>query len=239
MAKYKFTQEQFNEIRFLLKRRITESREVQKTTRSKIRKLGFKISDYFNGFNDIDFDKLLKLKEIEIIDRQIYNLESTHNSIVKKTTKNNNTQQNRIPRVNYKDEHYVLDLCDKVLNLISYRQYRFDFLLGDPNSKGIAVKLPVDSFYKELNLVVEYRERQHTETVNFFDKPNKLTVSGVHRGEQRKIYDERRREVLPKYNIHLIEISFSDFSYDNHKRIIRNPNRDIEIIKLKLKQFIS
>src|ERR1035437_3876932 len=57
-----------------------------------------------------------------------------------------------------KDEHYVLDLCDKVLGLTSSRQHKFDFLLGDPNSSGVAVKLPVDSFYEELNLVIEYRE---------------------------------------------------------------------------------
>jgi len=227
MSKYKFTQAQFNEIRFLLKRRVTESCEEKKVTRAKIRKLGFKISDYFNGFNDIDFDKLLRIKDIEIVDKKIYNLELTHNTIAKKTTKSNTTQQTIILKAKCKDEHYVLDLCDKVLGLISFRQYRFDFLLGDPNLKGIAVKLPVDSFYKDLNLVVEYRERQHTESLTFFDKPNKLTVSGVHRGEQRKIYDERRREILPKNNIHLVEISFSDFDYDKQKRIIRNPNKDI------------
>ena len=103
----------------------------------------------------------------------------------------------------------------------------------------MSAKLPVDSFYQDLNLVVEYRERQHTESINFFDKPDKMTVSGVHRGEQRKIYDERRREILPKHNIHVVEIAFSDFDYDGQKRIIRNPTKDIEIVKLKLKKFLS
>ena len=139
---------------------------------------------------------------------------------------------------NIKDEHYVLDLCDKVLGLSSSRQHKFDFLLGDPNANGMAAKLPVDGYYSELNLVVEYRERQHTESVNFFDKPNKMTVSGVHRGEQRKIYDERRRSVLPKHNIHLIEISFSDFNYDGQKKIIRNPDKDIEIVRFYLEKYL-
>lgn len=137
-----------------------------------------------------------------------------------------------------KDEHYVLDLCDKVLGLTSSRQHKFDFLLGDPNSKGVAAKLPVDSFYEELNLVVEYRERQHTESVNFFDKPNRMTVSGVHRGEQRKIYDERRREILPKHKINLVEISFTDFNHDRQKRIIKNPKLDEATIKQKLNDFV-
>jgi len=59
-------------------------------------------------------------------------------------------------------------------------------------------------------------------------------VSGVHRGEQRKIYDERRRKVLPENNIQLIEISYSDFTFDRQKRIIRNLQSDEIIIKNKL-----
>lgn len=138
-----------------------------------------------------------------------------------------------------KDENYVIGLCDKVLGLTSQRQHKFDFLRGDPNSNGMSAKLPVDCFYESLNLVVEYRERQHTESVNFFDKPNRITVSGVHRGEQRNIYDERRRQVLPLHKINLVEISYTDFNYDRQKRIIRNPRLDEEVLKKKLKKFIK
>ncbi|WP_309751901.1 hypothetical protein [Novosphingobium sp.] len=45
--------------------------------------------------------------------------------------------------------------------------------------------LPVDAWYPELALVIEYRERQHSEAVKFFDQ--RETVSGVGRGEQRRI----------------------------------------------------
>jgi hypothetical protein len=51
-----------------------------------------------------------------------------------------------------KDEYYVLDLCDNILGLKSSRQHKFDFLPGDTNSKGKAVRLPVDAFYEDLNL---------------------------------------------------------------------------------------
>ncbi len=61
MTKYKFTQSQFDEISLLLKRRPTENRDEQKKTRAKIRRLGFMISDYFNGFTDLDFKRLLHL----------------------------------------------------------------------------------------------------------------------------------------------------------------------------------
>ncbi len=127
------------------------------------------------------------------------------------------------------DEHYVLDLCDEVLGLIGKRQHRFDFLLGDSGTK-----LPVDSYYPELNLVIEYKEQQHTKPNKHFDKPDKMTVSGVHRGEQRKIYDQRRLDVLPKYGIKVVEIFFSDFEHDKKDKILRN-NNDIKKVQNLLK----
>lgn len=138
-----------------------------------------------------------------------------------------------------KDEHYVLDLCDKVLRLRCSRQHKFDFLLGDLNAKGTASKLPVDGYYEQLKLAVEYRELQHTEAVKFFDKPDRLTISGVHRGDQRKIYDERRRNILPKNGIKLIEISYLDFNHDKRKRIIRELTGDTEVIKIKLHAYLK
>lgn len=86
-------------------------------------------------------------------------------------------------------------------------------------------------------MVVEYREKQHTEKVNHFDKPHIKTISGVHRGEQRKIYDERRRQILPNQGIKLIEISYSDFNHNSQKRIIRNPNFDEQVVREKLSKL--
>lgn len=137
-----------------------------------------------------------------------------------------------------KDENYVLDLCDQILEISSSRQHRFNFLLGDLNKKGIAAKLPVDAYYLEKNLVIEYHERQHTETVVFFDKPTIITISGVNRGEQRKIYDERRRVVLAEHKILLIEFSFLDFNYNKQKKIIRDYYSDKDIVTKKLSSFI-
>ena len=81
------------------------------------------------------------------------------------------------------DEHYVIDLCDEILGLKASRQHTFDFLRGDGEPGR---KLPVDAYYPNLKLVVEYKERQHTESVAFFNK--KTTVSGVSHDEQRRIY---------------------------------------------------
>jgi len=106
---------------------------------------------------------------------------------ISKTSKPSKINSSKSSRQN-SDEAYVLDLCDEILGQKASRQHKFDFLKGDSGRK-----LPVDGYYEELNLAIEYRERQHSEPVSHFDKPHKMTVSGVHRGEQRKIYDQRRR----------------------------------------------
>jgi len=133
------------------------------------------------------------------------------------------------------DEHYVIDLCDKVINKMGLRQHRFNFLLGDANINGVCLKLPVDVYYPELNLVIEYKEQQHSKANRHFDKPYVMTVSGVHRGEQRRIYDQRRLEVLPKHGIQVIEISYLDFEFDGKDKILRNEFRDLERVREFLK----
>lgn len=132
-----------------------------------------------------------------------------------------------------RDENYVLDLCDEVLNLKGSRQHKFDFLTGDSGRK-----LPVDIFYKEHKLVIEYREYQHTNAVKHFDKPDKMTVSGVHRGEQRKIYDQRRRDVLPANGIKLIEIDYTDFTHSKN-RIVRDREKDLVVVRRMLCKAIK
>jgi hypothetical protein len=131
------------------------------------------------------------------------------------------------------DEAWVIDLCDAVLGLKATRQHRFPFLLGDPSPSGRAVSLPVDAYYPELNLVIEYHERQHTEAVGFFDR--RLTVSGVSRGEQRRRYDERRRALLPANGITLVIFSYSDFAHTRSGRLFRSAgDRNVVASRVKM-----
>lgn len=90
------------------------------------------------------------------------------------------------------DESYLLDLCDTILGHRSHRQYRFDFLLGDPGKGGRRARLPVDGYYEPISLVVEVLEVQHSRPVPLFDR--RMTLSGVTRGEQRRRYDARDRK---------------------------------------------
>jgi hypothetical protein len=85
-----------------------------------------------------------------------------------------------MPSRTLSDESYVIDLCDEVLGEAALRQHRFDYLRGDARPGGQGVRLPVDAYYPALELVVEYRERQHTESIPFMDR--RMTVSGVDRG---------------------------------------------------------
>jgi hypothetical protein len=140
---------------------------------------------------------------------------------------------------NRSDEHYVLDLCDQVLARQCERQCRFDFLLGDLSPSGKRVKLPVDAYYSDLKLVVEYRETQHFNENKHFDKPDILTISGVHRGAQRRIYDKRREEIFPLNGIELLLIPYSAFTCNSQGKIIRNSEKDINVITRLLRNYMQ
>lgn len=126
------------------------------------------------------------------------------------------------------DECYVLDLCDEILGERSRRQARFDWLIGDASPKtGRCVRLPVDAYWARLGVIVEYRESQHFSVNRHFDKPHVPTVSGVHRGEQRRIYDERREREIPAHGLHLVVIRYDQLACDRRGRLLRDRAADL------------
>ncbi len=134
------------------------------------------------------------------------------------------------------DEFYVLELCDTILKQISKRQHRFSFLVGDLHKeKHIRTMLPLDAFYEKSSLVVEY-DPQFIPKEGDEDAERK-TNSGVSRSEQRKIYDERKTEVLNKREIDVLRISYSAFDTDDDGKIIRNEEEDTQIIYAMLKEL--
>ncbi|MCX4807098.1 hypothetical protein OG594_36710 [Streptomyces sp. NBC_01214] len=64
-----------------------------------------------------------------------------------------------------------------------------------------------------------------------FDKPNRLTVSGVHRGEQRALYDARRDEQIPAHGLRLVLIRPADLNADGRGRLRRNEAADLAALK--------
>lgn len=137
------------------------------------------------------------------------------------------------------DEHYVLNLCDELLDAKAARQHKFGFLLGDYHKDGkTRTALPVDAYYREQNLVIELMKRQHTEGVDSFGKPDRVTISGVSRSEQRKVYDQRRRKGLNANDIQLLEVDYAAFPCDSDKKLIREKEKDLKVLNRLLKEYL-
>jgi len=218
----RFSAAQAERIRQLLRRRVGLPRDEQKRVRNQLRGIGFCISDWGNRITPADFDRLVSQGRITV----------TYGPLQPTPP----AERGQMPPSDGDDESYVIGLCDRILGQKAYRQHRFDFLRGDPGKRGIGVSLAVDAYYPSLHLVIEYQERQHTERVAFFDR--RLTVSGVHRGEQRARYDERRREVLPQHGIELAEFSYDEFAHDGRKRLLRRVADDLDVVRAKLASWV-
>ena len=199
-------------------------------------KAGVFLNDYRSGLpirkvlRELDRVNQLNLIPCVVADRKGVNVNWYFSrSIIDFSENRKSKNEKETTFSNNRDEIYILDLCDEILGRKGSRQHRFDFLRGDAGTK-----LPVDTYYEDLALVVEYCEYQHTNEVVFFDKPDIMTVSGVSRKEQREIYDQRRRDVLSKQNIKLVEISYSEFNVRSNHRIDRNKEHDLTVLKKRL-----
>lgn len=225
-GKSQFTKEEAREIESLIELKLQSDTTKQKSIRAKIRKLSFYASDFGlrGGYTVADFRSVVTIGG----KAHTPSLKPTKITVPKKT-KITKTKQ-KTPATKQSDEAYIIDLCDEVLKIKGSRQHRFDFLRGDSGTK-----LPVDVFYPSLNLVIEYYESQHSEAVTHFDK--RMTVSGISRGEQRKLYDERRRVELPKNEIDLIIFDYTEFQHTTGKRLLRQNSKDLVIIGNKLQHF--
>lgn len=130
------------------------------------------------------------------------------------------------------DEAYILDLCDSILGTRSLRQFSFSYLVGDAGTK-----LLVDAYYPRLNLVVEYREKQHSEEVKLFDR--RWTRSGMSRDKQRHRYDQLRRDLLPAHGITLVEIDYSELPHRKTDRKLLRTDGDRAVLEARLNRHIS
>ncbi len=135
------------------------------------------------------------------------------------------------------DEAYVIDLCDEILGQRALRQHRFPWLKGDPSASGASALLPVDAYYSAHRLVVEYRESQHFKPTPFFDR--RQTVGGVDRGEQRRIYDQRREQEVPAHGLRLAIIAVSDLPSDGRGRLLRERAADLAAIRAILESGVG
>lgn len=147
-------------------------------------------------------------------------------------------QQRKAARAS-SDENYIINLCDELLQQNASRQHKFGFILGDMHKdEKTRTALPVDVYYKESNLVIEFLQKKDEEDL-VSKNANRKTISGVGRAEQRKIYDLRKRKALKGKDIPVIEIDYASFECDDTKKLARNKDKDIKILKKLLKDFIK
>lgn len=224
-SKREFTPREFQEIKELISQLEHANEKEQKNLRNKIRRRGLYWSEVARQYEytTANLEKLLASGTLRIVDETKASESSPtlRNTAAAAKTARAEKRRSRADS----DEHYVVDLCDEVLGVKAVRQHRFDFLTGDTGQK-----LPVDAYYESLNLVVEYYESQHTRQTSFFDK--RMTASGIPRGEQRKVYDQRRREVLPEHGLKLVVISYTDFG--KTKKLKRNREQDLAVVRRML-----
>ena len=84
--------------------------------------------------------------------------------------------------------------------------------------------------------MIEYQERQHTPRVKVFD--DRITVSGVPRGEQRRRYDDYRRTLLPRHGYGLVIFDYAEFDHTSGGQLVRN-SRDREIVTARLQAYLN
>ncbi len=90
------------------------------------------------------------------------------------------------------------------------REARFGWALGDLSEKTRRrERLPFDAAWESRKLIVEVDEEQHRLPVRFWDKPGVVTVSGVDRGRQRRIYDDRKRRAAREQGYTVLEIEWA------------------------------
>ena len=86
-------------------------------------------------------------------------------------------------------------------------------------------KLPLDAYYENSKLVVEFFEKKETD-------------ENAEREAQRKFYDQRKKLVLDKKKIELIDVNYALFECDENDRLVRNKLNDSLVLKGVLKDFL-
>jgi hypothetical protein len=151
---------------------------------------------------------------------------------VKEITK----KQKAIRRRESSDEYYLIGLINDLLNARASHQHTFDFLLGDYHKNGkTRTELPLDAYYADQNLVIEFLDKSNSESIN----QDKMTISGVTRAEQRDIYRKRKQGVLRANDINLIEIDYARFDCDVEQNLSRNRENDLKLLREILKHYIN
>ncbi len=130
------------------------------------------------------------------------------------------------------DENYLVDLCDKLLGREASRQHTFDELVGNLHKRGKKrTKLPLDAYYKDLKLVLEFHKPLETDMEGLDEKEkSRLT--------QMKYYNKLKKTTVLEKEMSYIEVHYTSFETDDNNRLLRNTENDLLVLKGVLHNFL-
>ena len=131
-------------------------------------------------------------------------------------------------------QRYVTRLLEVLLGPAETEK-SFDWCRGDSRSGDKGRRLPFDAVWESRKLIVEVDESQHSEAVPFFDKPGVPTAPGVHRGEQRRRYDERKERLAVEHGYTLVRVPTSILAH-KERRLFYDRMADIRAVRLRIER---
>ena len=138
------------------------------------------------------------------------------------------------------DEKYLVDMINSLLGKKGSEKQTFDYLLGDLHQDGeTRTELPVDLYFWELKLAIEFVNHPKTREQLIPEKQKKMTVSGVTRAEQRVKYFDRKKKVLTKKGMDFVEIPMAGFECDEHLKLLRNTENDERVLRGLLGHYLD
>lgn len=160
--------------------------------------------------------------------------EYTPNELISPITKKEQGKLN----IENSDEYYLVNLCDEVLEQKASRKHTFDTLVGNLHKRGKGrTKLPLDAYYEDLELVIEFFEK--IDSVEELDDSKKLNQKEQGRIAQRKYYDQLKKEAIIKKKLRLVEINYALFECNDENKLVRDAENDRLVLKGILKDFLK
>lgn len=130
------------------------------------------------------------------------------------------------------DEYYLVALCDNLLGQQASRKHTFDSLVGNLHKRGKGrTKLPVDAYYEDLKLVVEFYKT--TEDLANLDEEEQARISQI------KYYDDLKKKAVLKKELSFVTINYTSFKTDQNHKLIRDTTSDKQILTKALAAFIK
>lgn len=141
-------------------------------------------------------------------------------------------KQQYIQDIKNSDENYLLDMADELLGQKASRKHTFDTLVGNLHKRGKGrTKLPLDAFYKDLKLVIEFFQKEK----NFEDLDEKEQA----RVTQIKYYDQLKKEAVLNKSFRYMKINYAQFECNENEKLVRNTENDTIVLKEILKDFLE